>query len=75
MFKGLYMLSTVFVFKLTSNNLTAQSFLKKAYFSFYERKLVIKMKSSLRKFNDRHHGLVNRCRISVSQMATDMFWL
>jgi hypothetical protein len=32
-------------------------------------------KSSLRKFYGRHHGLVNRIEMSVSQMTTDMFHL
>jgi len=30
-------------------------------------------KSSLRKFYSRHHDLVNRYRVSVSQMTPDMF--
>ena len=37
--------------------------------------LMIKMKSSLRIFYCRHHDLVNRYGISVSQMTTDMFHL
>jgi len=32
---------------------------------------VVKLKSSLRKFYGRHHDLVNRCGITVSQMTTD----
>ena len=35
----------------------------------------VKLKSSLRKFYGRHHDLVNRYGISVSQMTTDMFHL
>jgi uncharacterized protein YbcC (UPF0753/DUF2309 family) len=34
--------------------------------------LLVKLKSSLRKFYYRHHDLVDRCGISVSQMTTDM---
>jgi hypothetical protein len=37
--------------------------------------LLVKLKSSLRKFYGRHHDLVDRCGISVSQMTTDMFHL
>jgi hypothetical protein len=37
--------------------------------------LLIKLKSSLRKFYGRHHDLVDRYGISVSQMTTDMFHL
>jgi hypothetical protein len=37
--------------------------------------LLIKLKSSLRKFYGRHHDLVDRYGISVSQMTTDMFYL
>ena len=37
--------------------------------------LLVKLKSSLRKFYGRHHDLVNRYGISVSQMTTDMFHL
>jgi hypothetical protein len=37
--------------------------------------LLTKLKSSLRKFYGRHHDLVNRYGISVSQMTTDMFHL
>jgi hypothetical protein len=37
--------------------------------------LVVKLKLSLRKFYGRHHDLVNRYGISVSQMITDMFHL
>jgi hypothetical protein len=33
------------------------------------------LKSSLRKFYRRHHDLVNRCGMSVSQMIMDMFHL
>ena len=35
--------------------------------------LMVKLKSSLRKFYGRHHDLVGRYGISVSQMITDMF--
>ena len=35
--------------------------------------LVVKLKSSFRTFYGRHHDLVNRYGISVSQMTTDMF--
>jgi hypothetical protein len=35
----------------------------------------VKLKSSLRKFYGRHHDLVDRYGISVSQMTTDMFHL
>jgi hypothetical protein len=37
--------------------------------------LLVKLKSSLRKCYGRHHDLVDRYRISVSQMTTDMFHL
>jgi hypothetical protein len=37
--------------------------------------LLVKMKSSLRKFYGRHHDLVDRYGIYVSQMTTDMFHL
>ena len=37
--------------------------------------LLVKLKSSLRKFYGRHHDLVGRYGISVSQMTTDMFQL
>jgi len=37
--------------------------------------LLVKLKSSLRKFDGRHHDLVDRYGISVSQMTTDMFHL
>jgi hypothetical protein len=37
--------------------------------------LLVKLKSSLRKFYGRHHDLVDRDRISVSPMTTDMFHL
>jgi hypothetical protein len=37
--------------------------------------LMAKLKSSLRKFYSRHHNLVDRYGISVSQMTTDMFHL
>ena len=40
-----------------------------------QRFLLVKLKSSLRKFYDRHHDLVDRYGISVSQMTTDMFQL
>jgi hypothetical protein len=39
------------------------------------RFLLVKLKSSLRKFYSRHHNLVDRYGISVSQMTTDMFHL
>ena len=35
--------------------------------------LLVKLKSSLRKFYGRHHDLVDRYGISVSQMTMDMF--
>jgi len=35
--------------------------------------LLVKVKSSLRKLYRRHHDLVDRYEISVSQMTTDMF--
>jgi hypothetical protein len=35
--------------------------------------LVVKLKSLLRKYYGRHHNLVNRYGISVSQMTTGMF--
>ena len=37
--------------------------------------LLVKLQSSLRKFYGRHHDLVDRYGISVSQMTTDMFHL
>jgi hypothetical protein len=37
--------------------------------------LLVKLKSSLRKFYGRRHDLVDRYGISVSQMTTDMFHL
>jgi hypothetical protein len=37
--------------------------------------LVVKFKSSLRKFYGRHHDLVNSNGISVSQMCTSMLYL
>jgi hypothetical protein len=37
--------------------------------------LVVKLKASLRKYYDRHHDLVNRYELSVSQMTTDIFRL
>ena len=37
--------------------------------------LLVKLKSSLRKFYCRHHDLVDRYGLSVSQMTTDMFHL
>jgi hypothetical protein len=37
--------------------------------------LLVKLKSSLRKLYGRHHDLVDRYGISVSQMTTDMFHL
>ena len=36
---------------------------------------LVKLKSSLRKFYGRHHDMVDRYGISVSQMTTDMFHL
>jgi hypothetical protein len=36
---------------------------------------LVKLKSSLRKFYGRHHDLVDRYGMSVSQMTTDMFHL
>jgi hypothetical protein len=39
------------------------------------RAIVVKLKSSLRKFYGRHHDLVDRYGISMSQMTTDMFYL
>jgi hypothetical protein len=35
--------------------------------------VVVKLKSSLRKFYGHHHDLVDRYGISVSHMTTDMF--
>jgi hypothetical protein len=37
--------------------------------------LLVKLKSSLRKFNGHHYDLVDRYGISVSQTTTDMFHL
>ena len=37
--------------------------------------LLVKLKSSLRKFNSLHHDLVDRYGISALQMTTDMFHL
>jgi hypothetical protein len=37
--------------------------------------LLVKLKSSLRKFHGRHNDLVDHYGISVSQMNTDMFHL
>jgi hypothetical protein len=37
--------------------------------------LLVKLKLTLRKFYGRHHDLVDRCGIYVSQMTTDMFHL
>ena len=37
--------------------------------------LLVKLKSSLRKCYGRHHDLVDRYGISVSQMTTDMYHL
>ena len=39
------------------------------------RKLLFKLKSSLRKFYGRHHDLFDHYGISLSQMTTDMFHL
>jgi hypothetical protein len=36
---------------------------------------LVKLKSSLRTFYGRHHDLVDRYGISVSQMTTDVFHL
>jgi hypothetical protein len=46
-----------------------------AYNEDTEGFLLVKLKSSLRKFYSRHHDLVDRYGISVSQMTTDMFHL
>jgi hypothetical protein len=58
-----------------------------SYHNFFDRRLLltrkllnqgfllVKLKSSLRKFYGRHHDLVDRYGISVSQMTTDMFHL
>ena len=40
-----------------------------------QRFLLVKLKSSFRTFYGRHHDLVDRYGISVSQMTTDMFQL
>jgi hypothetical protein len=37
--------------------------------------LLVKLKSSLRKFNGRHHNLVDRYGTLVSQLTTDVFHL
>jgi hypothetical protein len=37
--------------------------------------LLVRLKSSLRKFYGRHYNLVDRYGISVSQITTDMFHL
>ena len=37
--------------------------------------LLVKLKSSFQKFYGRHHDLVDRYGISVSQLTTDMFYL
>jgi hypothetical protein len=37
--------------------------------------LLVKLKSSLRKFYGHHHDIVDRYGISVSQMPTDIFHL
>jgi hypothetical protein len=37
--------------------------------------ILVKLKSSLRKFYGRNHDLIDRNGISVSQMTTDMFHL
>jgi len=37
--------------------------------------LLVKLKSSLRKFYGRHHDLIDRYGISVSQVTKDMFHL
>ena len=36
---------------------------------------LVKFKASLRKYYGRHHDLVDRYRVSVLQMITDMFHL
>jgi len=36
---------------------------------------LVKLKSSIRKFYDHHHDLVDRYGLSVSQMTTDIFHL
>jgi hypothetical protein len=41
----------------------------------YQNYLLVKLKSSLRKFYGCHHDLVDRYGISVSQMTMDMFHL
>ena len=53
-----------------------------SYQDFLDRGLLLtwkllnqRLKSSLRKFYGRHHDLVDRYEISVSQMTTDMFHL
>jgi hypothetical protein len=46
-----------------------------AYKEDTEGFLLVKLKSSLRKFCGRHHDLVDHYGISVSQMTTDMFHL
>ena len=38
-------------------------------------KLLVKLKSSIRKFHGRHHAMVNLYGISVSHMTTDMLHL
>ena len=38
-----------------------------------QRFLVVKLKSSIRKFYGHRHDLVKRYRVSVSQVTTDMF--
>ena len=43
--------------------------------SLIEGFLVVKFKSSLRRFYGHHQNMVNRYRISVSQMTNDMFCL
>jgi len=40
-----------------------------------QRFLLLKLKSSLVKLYVRHHDLIGRYEISVSQMTTDMFYL
>ena len=40
-----------------------------------EKNALVKLKSSLRKLYGRHHDLVDRYGIYVSQMTTDMFHL
>jgi hypothetical protein len=45
------------------------------YIYFFEKIVLVKLKSSLRKLYGGHHDLVDRYGISVSQMTSDMFQL